>query len=98
MFEVNNRDTKAKRKICSNLTIKTPKRRQWRCSGVFIVNFEHISQLVLVFPLLTLSKLICSANQLTVFCMRGIFIVYKNSCTQLKFTCSKSTIETLKMV
>ena len=26
--------------ICSNLTIKTPKR-----FGVFIVNFEHISQL-----------------------------------------------------
>ena len=28
--------------------------RQWRRSGVFIVNFEHISQLVLVFLLLTL--------------------------------------------
>ena len=26
------------------------------CSGVFIVNFEHISQLVLVFLLLTLSR------------------------------------------
>ena len=25
------------------LTIKTPERRQWRLSGVFIVNFEHIS-------------------------------------------------------
>ena len=29
-------------KICSKLTIKTPERRQWRHSGVFIVNFEHI--------------------------------------------------------
>ena len=28
--------------------------RQWRRSGVFIVNFEHISHLVLVFLLLTL--------------------------------------------
>ena len=28
---------------------------QWRHSDVFIVNFEHISQLVLVFLLLTLS-------------------------------------------
>ena len=28
----------------------------WRRSGVFIVNFEHISQLVLVFLLLTLNK------------------------------------------
>ena len=29
--------------------------RQWRRSGVFIVNFEHISHLVLVFLLLTLN-------------------------------------------
>ena len=28
--------------ICSKLTIKTPKRRQWHSFGVFIVNFEHI--------------------------------------------------------
>ena len=30
-------------------------RRQWRCSGVFIVNFEHISNFFLVFLLLTLN-------------------------------------------
>ena len=30
--------------------------RQWRRSGVFITNFEHISYLFLVFLLLTLSK------------------------------------------
>ena len=35
--------------ICSKLTIKTPGRCQWRRSGFFIVNFEHISHLVLVF-------------------------------------------------
>ena len=29
--------------------------RNWRCSGVFIVNFEHISYQVLVFQLLTLN-------------------------------------------
>ena len=29
---------------------------QWRRSGVFIVNFEHISHLVLVFLLLTLNR------------------------------------------
>ena len=28
---------------------------QWRRSGVFIINFEHISHLVLVFLFLTLS-------------------------------------------
>ena len=40
MFKVNNKDTK----------------RQWRRSGIFIVNYERISHLVLVFLLLTLSK------------------------------------------
>ena len=29
---------------------------QWRRSGIFIVNFEHILRLVLVFLLLTLSR------------------------------------------
>ena len=33
--------------ICLKLTIKTPERRQWRCSGVFVVNFENISYLFL---------------------------------------------------
>ena len=33
--------------ISSKLTIKTPERRHWLCSGVFIVNFEHISHLFL---------------------------------------------------
>ena len=54
MFKVDNRNTKRKCEICSKLTIKTPERRQWRRSGVFIVNFEQISHLVLVFLLLTL--------------------------------------------
>ena len=31
--------------ICSKLTIKTPKQRQWGRFGVFIVNFEIISHL-----------------------------------------------------
>ena len=35
-------------KLYSKLTIKTPEQRHWRRSGVFIVNFEHISHLVLV--------------------------------------------------
>ena len=46
--------TLEQRKICSKLTIKTPEQRQWRRSGVLIVNFDHISHLVLVFLLLTL--------------------------------------------
>ena len=42
--------------LCLNLTMKTPKRRHGRRSGVFIVNFEHVSLLFLMFLLLTLSK------------------------------------------
>ena len=55
LFKVDNRNTRTRCEICSKLTIKTPERRQWRRSGVFIVNFEHISHLVLVFLLLTLN-------------------------------------------
>ena len=57
MFEVNNRNTSTRCEIYSKLTIITPERRYWRHSGVFIVSFfEHISYLVIVFLLLTLSK------------------------------------------
>ena len=56
MFKVNNRNTRLMYEICSKLTIKTPERRQRRYFGVFIVNFEHISHLVLVSLLLTLSR------------------------------------------
>ena len=34
---------------CSKLTIETLEQDMWRRSGVFIVNFEHILHLVLVF-------------------------------------------------
>ena len=54
MLKVNNRNARTGCEIYSKLTTKTPERRQWRRSGVFIVNFEHISRLVLVFLLLTL--------------------------------------------
>ena len=45
------------------LTIKTPERRQWRRSGVFIVNCEHISHFLLVFLLLTLSRLMPAGSE-----------------------------------
>ena len=54
LLKVNNRNTRTRCEICSKLTIKTPE-RHWRRSGVFIVNFEHISHLVLMFLLLTLN-------------------------------------------
>ena len=50
------RSTRTRCDICSKLTIKRPERHHWRRSGVFIINFEHISLLVLVFLLLTGSR------------------------------------------
>ena len=55
MFKVRNRNTR-RFDICSKLTIKTTKRRQSRLSGVFIVNFKNVSNLVQVFLLLTLIR------------------------------------------
>ena len=55
LLKVNNKNTRTKCEICSKLTIKTPERRHWRRFGVFIVNFEHISHLPQLFPLLTLN-------------------------------------------
>ena len=42
LLQVNDRNTKTRCEICSKLTVKTLERRQWRRSGVFIVNFEHV--------------------------------------------------------
>ena len=47
MFKVNNRNTRTRCEICTKLTIKTPEQHHWHCSGVFIVNFVHISHLIL---------------------------------------------------
>ena len=43
-------------KIFSKLTIKTPELRHWRHAGVFIISFEQISHIALMFLLLTLNK------------------------------------------
>ena len=55
MFKVNNRSIRTRCELCSKFTIETPERRQWRRSGVFIVSFQHISHLVLVFLSLSLN-------------------------------------------
>ena len=36
MFKVDN-NTRTRCEICSKLTAKTPERRHWRCSGVFLL-------------------------------------------------------------
>ena len=53
LFKVNNRSTGKRCEICSKLTIKTQEQSR---SGVFMVNFEHISHLFLVFLLMTLNN------------------------------------------
>ena len=55
LLKVNTKNTRTRFEICSKLTIKIPKGRQWRSSGILIVNFKHILHLVLVFLLLTLN-------------------------------------------
>ena len=55
MLKVNNRNTRTRCEICSKLTIKIPERPHWRRSGIFIISFEHISNLVLMFLLLLLT-------------------------------------------
>ena len=42
LLKVNNRNSRTRCEIGSQLTIKIPKRRQWRRSDIFIVNFEHV--------------------------------------------------------
>ena len=67
MFNVNNRNTRTRREICSKLTLKTPERRQWRRSDVFIINSEHLSQLVLMFLMLILGADKCRLKPFALF-------------------------------
>ena len=48
MFRVNNRNARTRSEKCSKLTMKAAERYQWHLSSVAIVNFEHISHLILV--------------------------------------------------
>ena len=53
LFKFNDGNTGTVSENCSKLAIKKLERLQWR-SGVFIINFEEISQIILMFPSLTL--------------------------------------------
>ena len=114
LFNLNNKDTKERCKICSKSTIKTPRRRESCRFGVFIVNFEHISHLVLVSLMLTLSNWISTGSgplqgqtlDLTLMTINNIFFFrhFRQAwwkcdilfLTQLTFTFSNSTIETVE--
>ena len=54
LLKVSNRNTKTRCEICSKLIRKTSEQCQWSCSCVFIINYDHISHLFLMFLLLTL--------------------------------------------
>ena len=64
MLKANKSNTRTRCEICSMLTIKTPEPSQWRRASVFIVDFEHISHLILVYLLLTLSRQMPAENEL----------------------------------
>ena len=49
--------------ICLKLTIKTPEQGQSGRSDTFTVNFEQISNILLVFSLLTLNKKMPARNK-----------------------------------
>ena len=59
LFKVSNRNIGKRCEICSKLRINTSEQSRWQRS-VFIVNFEHISHLILVLLLLTLNRYTCA--------------------------------------
>ena len=69
LCKVNKRSIRKRCKIRSNSTMKTSGRRQGRRSGVFNVNFDHISYLLLVFLLLTLNMYLFAAEVVISFFM-----------------------------
>ena len=76
--------------------MKTPERYQWRCIDVFIVNFEHISHLVLVFLLLNVNKYLPTGlKRCSVKSLSSILSILAALCGQIN-TSSKSKIKTLQ--
>ena len=75
LLKVNNRNTRTRCEICSKLTINTPEQRQLRLSGVFIVNSEHISHLILMFLLLSLNMQLPAGRVL----LKGMFASFYQS-------------------
>ena len=71
LFKLNNRNTRKKFEVCSKLTTKT--RRHCRLFGVFIVNFERISQLIVAIVSIVNFKQVNSCWQSC-----GLFAVYNN--------------------
>ena len=72
LFKVNNRNTKKRCEIRSKLT-KTPEQRhyrQWRRSGVFIINLEHIS------PCVSIVDFFCSLGRAYFICYLKLLFMF----------------------
>ena len=79
VFKVNNKNTLTVCEIFSKLTIKTPEQCHWRRSGVFIVNFEQMSYIVIIFPLFTLNmKISAEQSCIHVYLIQGYFVNIAN--------------------
>ena len=82
MFKVQNKSTRKRCNICSKLNIRI---LEQRCSGVFNVNFEHISHVCLMFLLLKFNRSMFAGN-----------LWWYLSCISYKITRSKSVIQSLE--
>ena len=95
VFKVNNKDTRTICEYFSKLTVKTTEWCQRRRSGAFIVNVEHIWNIALVFPLLTLNKYMPAgiiANTSLKLCRLMFFsIFYLKMNTELLPDCATCT-------
>ena len=72
LLKGSNRNTRTRCDIFSKLRIKTPEPRHWRGSGVFILYilyFQHISHLVLVFLSLTLNICLLAGISINPLCI-----------------------------
>ena len=70
------------------LTIKTPEWRFWPCSYISIINFKHISHLLLVFLLFDFEQVIvCCVVEKTMY--RSIYSCLKNTHAELHLLCKK---------
>ena len=56
LIKVSNRNTRKMGRICSRFVVETSELRHRGRSDVFIINFEHISPLFLMFLFLNLNK------------------------------------------
>ena len=96
LFKVNNRNSRKRCEVCSKLTIKTPERRQWRHSGVFIVNFEHTSSFsnvsIVYFEKVNVSRVNyqkCFGDKLNYLYVNSKFFIFQNP--EFNKRCSKTT-------